>query len=1051
MTRPSISALLLCAAAALPSQARVVVFQEPAFPAVESEAPTRGALTASLQGLDPLFVTLDELIKPGALQPSDLLVLPYGSAFPADAWKSIRAHMEGGGNLLNLGGRALWVPVFREPPPTVEPVSSSPEPVSKAPRTQEPPRYRIGPAQNAHWRLLAAVHASEVPQHDLSRFAWDPAFPLRPISLRARRVFVINTQFVANYAAPQGSWRGLGFFLDAQQRRIAAPITQFDFALSPTLGSQGHGRLVMLNFEPEPGYWASADGQALVRQAVEHAARGPAQVWLELARPALFPGEDASAVLHVRDWRRSTEGQQAVRRVRVELSQQGRVLDTQTVVLTSDQLAANLNFSGTEAPGLYELRASYERDGGVVDVHETGFWRRDETLLRTGARLSSGPTYLRRDGKPFIPVGVNHWVNDSVVPFFPENANALEWDRDFAEMAARGLTYVRTGIWNDRQRMIDAPTGAARETVLRNIEAQLLSASRHGLQVEFTLFVFEPQTLVRSDNPVLGPGRNPYTDAVAVDAQKTFVRSIVSRFKDVPFLSWDLINEPSFSNPRAIFRGNQPNGDPSEVEAWNQWLRARYGTGQALASAWGAIPEDMGELGHIALPAPVDLTVTRNGNPKQVRAFDYNLFAQDMFSRWAAEMVATIRAEGSRQVVGVGEDEGGVTNRPLNQFYGGQVDHTSLHNWWYDDALLWAAVAAKRPGVPNLLGETGPQPSVDMSGRSRWDETQGLGLVERKLALGLAAGNGGSAVWIWSRTDPFRFGNQDGSSSLWIEILGRLGKFAQAAGPHLSDARPGDVAIVLPQSLQLSAFNDYALEAQQKSVRALYHYARSSGYAVGEYQLDLLGNPKLILVPAPWTLSPAAWDALTAKVRAGATLLLTGRFDQDEHFRPTDRHKAAGLDYEPRILATRDNPVRWPGGSGQATFSGNKTTFLDQAVLPSGATFARQPMGQGQILFFALPLELNDDMKLLGDVYRWALTEARVPPVYQTRLDDPGILICPTALETGTLYVLTSESSVRRDVAFRDIASGKDLSATLEPGRAALLMVTRTGEVVARY
>jgi hypothetical protein len=178
---------------------------------------------------------------------------------------------------------------------------------------------------------------------------------------------------------------------------------------------------------------------------------------------------------------------------------------------------------------------------------------------------------------------------------------------------------------------------------------------------------------------------------------------------------------------------------------------------------------------------------------------------------------------------------------------------------------------------------------------------------------------------------------------------------------------------------------------------------------------------------------------------------VTGRFDLDEHFRPTDRHYAAGLDYEPRILATRENLVRWPGGTARVSFSGNKTTFLEQATLASGSTFARRPVGQGQLLFFSLPLELSDDPKLLAQVYRWALAEARVAPVYRTTLDDPGILICPTALESSTLYVFTSESSVRQDVAFRDLASGKDLRVALDPGRAALLLVTRQGQVVARY
>ncbi len=1031
MIRVAAAALLAGLAVAGQAEAKVVVFLEPAFPAVETEAPSRETLAAAFSGLDATFEGIDALARPETLAGADLLVLPYGSAFPADDWDSIRGYLEAGGNLLALGGRPLTVPAFR----------------------QASGGFRLGRPQTGYWRLLAAVDATEVPASDFSRLAWDDVWGFKTPAIRARRVFAVTSLFVANFSVPEGTWRGLGYFLDSQGRRIAAPVTRLDFALTPSgREPKGHGRLVLLTFDPEPGYWDSAAGRSLIRETAEHAARGPAQLWAQIPRTSLLEGERASVVLHLHDWHAGRRGATPERRVRVELRRDGKVVETKTIECRSDLETANVLFPSATEPGLYGVRAIFERDGGLVEVHETGFWRRDATLLAGGRRLTAGPTYLRADGKPFLAVGVNHWVNDSVWPFFPENGNALEWDRDFAEMAERGFTFVRTGIWFDRLRLVDAATGAAKESVLRNIEALLQAAGKHGLQVQFTFFSFEPQTIVHSEHNILGPGRNPYTDPVAVESQKTFVRSIADRFRDVPFLSWDLINEPSFSNPRAIFRGNQPNDDPTEVLAWNDWLRKRYPTPGALAEAWGAMPQDVPSFGGIPLPAPVDLGMTRNGNPKEVRAVDYNLFAQDMFGRWVGEMVEAIRSTGSRQIVGVGQDEGGVSDRLLNQFYGGAgADLTSMHSWWSDDALLWDAVAAKRPGMPNLVGETGPQPAVSVDGRSRWDEVGGLPLLERKLILGLAAGNSGALGWIWSRADPFHIGRPDGSSTLWVDALTHLGAFAKDLAPHLSDARPGEVALVLPQSLQLSALGRFGLEAQQACVRALYQRARSSAYVVGEYQIELLGNPRLILLPSPWILSQHAWEAILDKVRGGATLLVTGPFHDDEHFRATPRNKDLGLDYASDNLVTRENPVEWPGGRGRAVFSGDKTTYLEQARLPGGATFARRPVGQGQVLFFTLPLELNDDPRLLGDVYRWALDQARVAPLYRTTLDDPGILICPTALETGTLYVLTSESSVRRDVAFTDVASGKALRVTLDPGRAGALMVDRSGQVVAQY
>jgi hypothetical protein len=1025
MLRTSTAAVLLGFGLVAGGEAATVVFQEPGFPAVETEAPSRESLVEALAPLDPTFADIEELQKPETLRDADLLVLPYGSAFPADAWGAIRAYLERGGNLLNVGGRPLWIPAFREGA-----------------------GFRLGHAADDYWRLLAAVDATEAPRRDFVRFAWDDLWGFSAAGIRARRVFAVTTRFVADFVSPEGRWRGLGFFLDAEGRKIAAPVVRLDFALTPAgARAKGRGRFVMLNFEPEPGYWASEDGQTLLRETAQHAARGPALLWVEVPRASLHDGERAGVIVHVQD--RRTPGAEAGR-VRLDLIRDGQVLDSRSVACPDGEADEPLTFAGTESPGLYAVRALYARGGGIAEAHETGFWRRDPALLAAGPILTAGRTYLRRDGKPFLVVGVNHWVNDAVLPDFPENGNALEWDRDFGEMASRNLNFVRTGNWFDRLLLVDRPTGGAREAVLRNLEALLLAASRHGLHVQFTFFSFEPGSLMRSlpDGPAVG--RNPYTDPVAVEAEATFVRSIVTRFKGVPFLSWDLINEPSFSNPRALWRGNQPNGDPTEAEAWNEWLRKRYGTEAALAAAWGVVPEDLPALGGVPLPAPEDLSLTRNGNPRQVRAVDYNLFAQDAFGRWVGRMVEAIRSTGSRQLVVVGQDEGGVTGRLLNQFYGGAgVDMTSMHNWWQDDALLWDAVVAKRPGLPNLVGETSPQPAVAVDGCSRWDETGGLALFERKLAMGMAAGNAGVAAWIWSRSDPYHIGRPDGSSTLWVDRITALARFAKEAQPHLADARPSDVVLVLPQSLQLSVLGHYGLEAQQRCVRALYHEARASAEAVGEYQVELLGNPRLILLPSPWILSARAWDALLGRVQAGATLLVTGRFDGDEHFRPTGRQHAIGLDYERGLLATRENPVQWPGGAGRAVFSGDKTTYLEKAILPGGATFARRAVGRGQVLFSSLPLELNDDLRLLGEVYRWALAEAKVEPVYRTTLDDPGILICPTPLESGTLYVLTSESSVRRDVRFRDVASGRDLRVDLAPGRAALLLVTHDGEVVA--
>jgi hypothetical protein len=284
-----------------------------------------------------------------------------------------------------------------------------------------------------------------------------------------------------------------------------------------------------------------------------------------------------------------------------------------------------------------------------------------------------------------------------------------------------------------------------------------------------------------------------------------------------------------------------------------------------------------------------------------------------MFSRWVQSMVAVIRQTGSHQLIDVGQDEGGVTNRLLNRFYGlAGVGFTTNHTYWQDDALLWDSVVAKLPGVPNITGETGYQPVWNPDGSWRYDEFTALPLMERKWALGFAAGSSGALQWDWAREVDFGMMRSDGSAKVWEPMMRAVGEFAESAAPFATSLIQPEIAIVLPQSLQLSVWNGLAIEAQQNAVRALYHYARGEAYAVGEYQIASLGSPKLIILPSAFVLSEEAWQAIVSRVKAGATLLATGPFDRDPHFHLTGRQHQVGLGNLERPLTLRNHEFKCP-------------------------------------------------------------------------------------------------------------------------------------------
>lgn len=1000
---------------------KVVVFWQDGFPTLESQPLTQTTLEKALEGWQPVFANLEELSRQETLRDAELLVLPYGSAVPAEGWAAIRRHLEAGSSLLVLGGRALSIPVHR--------TSGG---------------FVAGRESEAYARTIGIEHTYEAPLTPNLKFAWkDLTFTGGEV--RARRVFVL-----------EGDNHGLAYLLNAAGERVATPVVAAEFLqLEGEAAALRGARVVALDFDPEPGYWSSRAAVEIIRQAAAYARQGATQFHLEMQNATLLEGEIPQLVVRLVNARKQRAGQAQSGTVRLELRSGEQALATQQVDCSGDTVATPVAFQKTLAPGFYEIRGIYEDAGKPWEFYQTGFWVRDERLLHSGSTYGVKGDFLTRDGTPFFPFGTNYFTTEHYGGEFHGAGNAYVWERDFAEMEQHGVTFIRTGVWSDHLEIFDGESGEVKERFLRNLEAFLHSAARHHIHVNFTFYAFDPQTVMRypdEESLIRGPGTNPYTDPVAIRAQQNYILSLVRRFVNVPHLSWDLINEPSFSSPQNLWRGNTPNGDPTELAAWRNWLKERYGSLDRLAEAWTTTPEELGSFESLPLPGAGDLVFERYGNPRQVRAVDYNLFAQEMFRRWVSIMVKAIRSTGSRQLIDVGQDEGGVSDRVLNQFYADAgVDFTVNHTYWKDDALLWDSVVAKRPGVPNFVGETGYQPVWRPDGGQRFDELTAFGLLERKWALGFAAANSGALQWEWRVGSDFGMKRSDGSNKTWVEMMRQMGDFAKSAAPHATGLQPPEIAIVLPQSLQLSIFNHVAQEAQQRCVRALYQQARAAAYAVGEYQIEALGQPKLILLPSPWTLAEKAWQAILDRVRAGSTLLVTGRFDADEYFHATPRAQELGLDYQPGLLLERENLVEWSGGRVRLSFGNDGTTFLERGFLAPGHTFEEKTVGKGKVLYFALPLELNDNLAAIGQIYRAAIERAGVARAYSTDLDDPGLLICPTQFADSTLYVLTSESSSAGPVRFRDAASGKECSSSLERGRAALVEIGHDGKILASY
>ncbi len=1019
---------------------RALVFWEDGFPAADTAAPARAQIVAMLP--EAVMVAADDLAN--ALDSADtrLLVLPFGSAFPEDAWPAIHRFLERGGNLLVLGGRPFTRAAYKD---------------SQGWHLREP--------QQAFARTLFLNDYQETPGSAQLAFTVNEDFSfLRLPAFTWTRAWSATVRLSDENLYPrEGSAGTLDARLDtlawgvSNKRKLAAPLIELDHLQNHFAG----GRWIFLPAELPEAFWTGAAAQ-LVPELAAQALNGAEDFRAQPSWPVFLPAEPVTLNLH---WMRFGASPEPVRiELHVDPAEGTSAAQTYHFSPGVFPFTDQVTLPGVLPPGLRSVTASLYRGDHLRAVCHTGFWIRDEAYLRSGPRVGVSGDSFTVDGKPILVAGTTYMASDVQRQFFLR-PNPYVWDSDMAEIEAVGINTIRTGWWTGWDQVMEK-SGTLHEEMLRTLEAYLMCARKHNLAVQFTFFAFIPE--------VFG-GANPYLDPEAVRRQKELVLAFVERFRDVTFLSWDLINEPSFSNPAHTWQ-TRPNGDEYELRAWNDWLAKRYSSRSALAEAWRSVtvPDDM------SVPLPTDAEFSSRAayeawpSDNALRALDYQFFAQDSFRHWASDLRDAIRATGSTQLVTVGEDEGGGDDRPSPAFFGDVMDFTTTHTWWAFDALLWDSLVAKVPGKPMLVQETGVSREVQINGAGRRNLDQEAALFERKLAM--AAGTSAGAIeWLWNVNAYMRDDREatigavrpDGTEKPEAEVLRRFAQFAAAAGPHMTGAVTPEVAIVTSQALQFSPLQNLALEAQQKSVRAMNYMCGVPADVITENQLaSVLANgraPKLVILPAAQAFSEEAWQALVKYVANGGTLLVTGSMERDAHWRVTQRLAALGAAATPQAILLRaatqqigDKTAPRNASSQIAPqvalqFAFDKQQSAEDLRFGDGSTFHAITYGSGHIYVASEPVELADGFDAVAELYSWALNQAGIHPRFDGKVPE-GVLVRPVEFPDSVLYLLVSESAADARIQVRDKSLGVTVSVALRAGRAEMLLFEKkSGRLIARY
>ena len=897
-------------------QARIAVFRAHGFPTIDAPPIPDKVLEEALAGFD--VVSIDKLKE------ARLLVLPYGSAFPLDAWPEIRDFVKRGGDLVVLGGAPFHQPVIR--------------------------------TADGSWRL--GVRSSAF-AHE---FLIGPAEPMSVVNLKtvlpdrlwslpvegAHTVWELTLRLGTHADAPNESGaqadreavaRPLVHLVDADGIPRACPLIEID----RLLGDDAGGRWI----------FATSDAPlsaAVVRTMVNLALEGASELTAMPVHASVNPGETPVVRVSAKNANvivRDDSGQKID-----DLSTANGVVEIRTPL----------------RPGLYHVEVS--AGGQVVN---TGFWVRNDTLLASAPHMTVSRDWLRRDGKVFPIIGTTYMASD-VHRHFLFEPNPHVWDRDFELMARLGINFVRTGLWTGWSR-VD-------ENALRAIDAYVQTAAKHNIIVSFTFFAFLP--------PSFG-GVNPYLDPRAIEGQGKFITAVAQRFRGVGWIQYDLINEPSYAPPDALWT-NRPIGDEWERRALADWVRAH--------------------------PAATSR-----------KEYDFVLFTQDVVAKWAAHLRDVLRTAVGDPLVTLGQDEGGTGLRSSQQLHAESVDYTSVHPWWQNDDVLSNGVFCKVPEKPLLFQETGLMRLEDVNGWPWRSPDLAASVLDRKYGDAFAARAAGVVQWAWNINPYMPIDNEsvigffrpDGTAKPELDVVPRFAKFFREAAPWLDDFTPDPVVIVIPQS-RLFMNRPAAMDGFRRIIRVLGERFGIVPAALSDLRLtaERLRHARLIIVPSVEFLTADAAEALLAAKRAGTKLLFTGAVVGDAYGEIPSALRELGV-------AGAGRPVRFHEmtSAGWATFDRNL-----QESLRAGAT---------------LPLEYaREDAPLVA-----LLHDALAASGVQTYPSDGGVTVRLLEAPRAVLAVFVNDSA--EDVQRRITIGGQQVNVMVAGGRSRLMLFERaTGKLIAQ-
>ncbi|NYE03466.1 hypothetical protein F4694_000185 [Bacillus niacini] len=964
----------------------------------------------------------------------------HGSFFPKNAWGAIQAFLQKGKGFVSIGAAPLR------------------QPCNLVNGSWIPERE-----QTAYHMELNIHEVLKVDQKPIETLAANQDIPIfhgmeELFTIQDTSNFILHPTKTSSIEAEMGSCGPMDARIfpllkgiSSSGREVAAPAVLIENYGGMFTG----GRWVFINQLLTESFW-SEKGCQFLKKLTDVTTLGVTEFWLKTNYATYYDHEVPTITLQTQ----SLLKEKSEWSVKLQLKKDGTILETRSLEVTvTDELDLRTITLHTKEfkPGFYELTCRFTSEAGEERILHQGFWYMDRELLESGEVLTCGRDYFLKNNKPFPIVGMTYMTSD-VARNFLFLPNPSVWNQDFQSMAGAGINYVRTGIWTAWRQMMFVD-GHMSEGVLRAIDAFILTAKQHEIELTFNFFSFTPEAW---------DGKNPYLDPRSVAAQKRFITAIVSRHRTTKNVHWDLINEPSLFNPNQTFAGPRTLHDAFDVRDYQEWVRNRHGDIAHVQERWNMTPAELPSFSSVRPPLASEVNshiMDMASGKKGLKWLDYTLYTMDKHNQWAQQLSSTIKKLAGDHLVTVGQDEALAGQRPSPLFYGKAVDYTSNHSWWMMDQLLWDGIFAKTFDKPNLIQETGTMYVEKPNNHAKRSEEELRNILERKYAYAFAGGNAGAVQWVWNTNYFMNNINEsnigalraDGTEKPETNVSYDFGQFIKETGHLFRGRELEDIAVVFPYSNDFSN-RRFAFEATTKLTRVLCYELNQPFRAVSEYDLSVLAEepPKLIIVPSPHNFSTSALKEVLAFVKSHkVTLLFTGPVSIDEYWNETNR-VAEELAIATRCVnVLREEMLQIDGTATAVSFGGTKIAELvkeigaDEKGILSVKEFA---FGKGTIIWSPLPMELNERSASIAALYQYALRNAGISEhLIWNEGDFPGVYGRKLEFEQGSLFIFVSEFSSDANVSVTDPKPGQTYEFLLESERSVLFAADKTGEIIGIY